>query len=94
METFARITYFVMGIVQFFATWDGVTYGMGVGSVFGFIISLLVAGIPLVGSITGMYGAMTVWEWGFLQAFILFFWYIPLLAVVYGYGWFAERRQS
>jgi hypothetical protein len=94
MTTFLRIAYVVMGIVQFFAIWDGAIEGLGLNSFFGFIIALILAGIPLIGSATGMYGAVTAWDWGWLQAFLLFFWYIPLLIIVGGYGWWADRQES
>lgn len=94
MQTFLRIAYVVMGIVQFFAIWDGAIVGLGVSSFFGLIIGLVLAGIPLVGSLTGVYGATTAWGWGTLQAVILFFWYIPLFVIFYGYAWWEERKTG
>jgi hypothetical protein len=94
MKTFARIAYAVMGIVQFFAIWDGAIEGLGIGSFFGFIIAFILAGIPLIGSGTGVYGAVTAWDWGLMQAIILFFWYIPLFFAAGIYGWWDERKQK
>jgi hypothetical protein len=92
MRYFLQIAYFVMGIVQFFAIWDGLMYMLGIGSFFGFFLALFAAYIPLVGSILGMYGAMNVWEWGFLQSFVLFFWYLVLWAVFLGFSGLSAIR--
>jgi hypothetical protein len=94
MKAFAQIAYLVMGVVQFFAIWDGAIQGLGVGSFIGLIAALLLAGIPLVGSGTGVYGAVTAWDWGLLQAVILFFWYIPLMFFAFAADWWSERRLS
>ena len=80
MRVFLQIAYFVMGIVQLFAAWDGYMYLLGVGSFVGGVLAFFTAYIPLVGSLVGMYGAINVWGWGFLQAFVLFFWYLILIA--------------
>ena len=85
MRVFLQIAYFVMGIVQLFAIWDGVMYMLGVGSFVGFILALFTTYIPLVGSAIGMYGAINVWDWGLLQSFLLFFWYLILIALVLGF---------
>ena len=84
MRVFFQIAYFVMGIVQLFAIWDGFKYMFGVGSFVGFILAFFTAYIPLVGPAVGMYGAVKVWDWGILQSFLLFFWYIILWVAVVG----------
>ena len=85
MRVFFQIAFFVMGIVQLFAAWDGFMYMLGVGSFVGGLLALFTAYIPIIGSLLGMYGAMNVWEWSFLQSFVLFFWYLILIAAVYAY---------
>lgn len=36
MQAFFGIAYLVVGLVQFFAVWDGVSYGLNIGSFFAF----------------------------------------------------------
>jgi hypothetical protein len=83
MRVFFQIAYFVIGAVQFFAIWDGFKYMLGVGSFFGFLLALFITYIPLVGSAMGVYGAIKVWDWGAVQAFVLFFWYLIILVPFY-----------
>jgi hypothetical protein len=92
MRAFFQIAYFVMGIVQFFAIWDAFEYMLGIGSFLTFFLAVFTAYIPIVGSIMGMYGAINVWDWGWLQAFVLFFWYLILIAVVYGFAGVSALR--
>ena len=91
MTGFLRLAYWLMVIVQFFAIWDGAKFALGVGSVIGFIVAAILAGIPLVGAITGFYGATHVWDWGTLQAALLFFWYVPLYVGLALYSWLSGR---
>ncbi len=82
VQVFIGIAYFVVGIVQLFAIADGVSFGLGIHSFFGFIIAGLLTYIPLVGSLAGVYGAVNAWDWTIWQSLALFFWYVPVLAVV------------
>jgi hypothetical protein len=81
MRVFLQIAYFIMGIVQLFAAWDGFMYMLGVGGFVGGILAFVVTYVPIVGSAMGMYGAMNVWGWSFLKAFVLFFWYLILWGI-------------
>lgn len=92
MRVFFQIAYFVMGIVQLFAAWDGFMYMLGVGAFVGGLLAFTLAYVPILGSIVGMYGAIKVWDWSFLQAFVLFFWYLILFAAVMGIEWLREAR--
>lgn len=82
MRAFFGIAYFVVGIVQFFAVWDGAEYFFGtsssIGTFFSFWAAIFVTYIPLVGSGLGVYGAVQVWDWTLLKSLILFFWYVPV----------------
>ena len=82
MRAFFQIAFFIMGIVQLFAAWDGFEFMLGVGSFVGGTLAFFVAYIPVIGSLVAMYGAMNVWHWGFLQSFLLFFWYLILFAIM------------
>ncbi len=51
-----------------------------------YIIAAFTTYIPIVGSVLGVYGATNAWDWPLLQALVLFFWYVPVYAVVFLYS--------
>lgn len=77
--------YFVVGIAQFFAIWDAIELYLDWG-LLDFLIALFVTYIPLLGSILGYFGATEVWYWEPWQALALFFWYVPIMAIVFVVG--------
>jgi hypothetical protein len=81
MGVFFQIAYFLVGLFQLFATIDGIKLFTGLGTFASVVIALFLNFIPLIGSILGIYGAMNVWDWGFWQSALLFFWYIPVAIV-------------
>ena len=93
MQVFIAILYLIVGIAQLFAIMDGLEYVMGIGGIINFFLSLILAYTPIVGSILGVYGAVSVWGWGLLQAFLLFFGYI-ILAIVFTAIEMAFSRRS
>lgn len=86
MQVFFGIAYFVVGIVQFFAIMDGLSYGLNIGRFLAGIVAVFITYIPLLGSIVGVYGAVDVWHWGWPQALVLFFWYVPVFLVILAVG--------
>ena len=78
MQAFFFIGYLVVGIVQLFAIMDGVAFATGFDGFIGFLIAIFTTYIPLLGAMLGIYGAINVWDWSFLQAALIFFWYIPV----------------
>ena len=96
MRVFFQIAYFVVGIVQFFAVWDGAEHFLGaesfIGKFFAFVASLFVTYIPLLGSALGVYGATNVWDWSITKSLLLFFWYVPVYILFIGYGFIADRK--
>lgn len=95
MGVFLSLGYLLVGLIQFFALWDGLNYALGLPSIFGFILSLFLTYIPVIGTILGIYGAVKVWDWDLLRASLLFFWYVPVMLVVLligGIGSFFERK--
>lgn len=78
MRAFFSIGYLVVGIVQLFAIMDGVAFATGFDGFVGFLIAIFTTYIPLLGAMLGIYGAVNVWDWSFLQAALIFFWYIPV----------------
>lgn len=95
MSVFFQIAYFVIGIVQFLAVWDGAKYLLDVdsmvGKVFTFFLSFFVTYLPLIGSAIGVYGAVNVWDWSLTKSVILFFWYVPVFVAFLIYGAIADR---
>jgi len=67
------IGYFLLGIVQWVATIDGLAVWFGISGFFAFVLSGIISYIPLIGTIAGFRGAMDVWGWSFLEAGALFF---------------------
>jgi hypothetical protein len=67
------IGFMLMGMVQFFAIWDGVAFALDIPSILAFILALFLAWMPLVGAVAGVYGAVNVWDWVWWQAGLLFF---------------------
>lgn len=96
MRVFFQIAYIVVGLVQFFAVWDGTEYFLGaesfIGKMFAFFVSLFLTYIPLLGSGVGVYGAINVWDWSLTKSLVLFFWYVPVFIVMLGYSFIADRR--
>lgn len=98
MRAFFQFAYFLIGIVQFFAVWDGAEYFLGaesfIGRMFAFFASLFVTYIPLLGSGLGVYGAVNVWDWSLTKSLVLFFWYVPVLILFTGYELIADRKTK
>lgn len=91
MQVFFGIAYFIVGIVQLFAVMDGIEYGIGLDGFFNTMLALFLAWFPIVGSAVGVYGAINVWDWSFVQAGVLFFWYVPVFIIVCLVLFFTEK---
>ena len=74
------IAYFALGIVQWWATIDGLEYWFDISGFLAFLLSGFIAYIPFIGTIAGFKGAMDVWGWSFMEAGLLFFG--PFIAIV------------
>lgn len=96
MRVFFQIAYFIVGLVQLLAVWDGAEYFLGaesfLGRMFALFFALFVTYIPLVGSGLGVYGAVNVWDWSLEKSLVLFFWYVPVYILFIGYSFISERR--
>jgi len=73
LGTILAIGYLGLGLVQWWATIDGLEYWFDISGFVAFILSGFIAYIPLIGTIAGFKGAMDVWGWGFMEAALLFF---------------------
>ncbi|MEN3749880.1 hypothetical protein TPR58_22095 [Sphingomonas sp. HF-S3] len=96
MRLLPRIIFFLVGIFQFFAVWDGVAYALGatsfLGKAFAFFVGIILTYIPLIGSAVGVYGATHAWDWSLAKSVLLFFWYVPVFLLMMIGSYFANRR--
>lgn len=81
------LIYFGMGVAQFFAIIAGVQEWWGIHWAFSGFIALVLAGLPIIGTITGIMGAVNAWDWSYTAAILFFCWpyaiYI-LVAIFFG----------
>ena len=81
MQAFFILAYLVIGFVQLFAVIEFFEQTLNWGF-FDVVLAGFVTYIPLLGSILGVIGAMDGWGWDILQAGALFFWYVPVWALM------------
>jgi hypothetical protein len=86
VQVFLYIAYLIIGFVQLFAIAAGIQYGTEFPMWMSYIIALFTTYIPFIGSLLGVYGALNAWDWSLIQALALFFWYVPVYAVVFLYS--------
>ena len=77
------IAYFGMGIVQISAIADGINTWLGWDGLLAGFLAFILGYFPLIGSICGVAGAYYAWGWGLIPSIILFFWYIPLIIILF-----------
>lgn len=80
MQAFLGIAFVAIGFAQLFAIEEFFKKTLDLG-LLDWVLALLVTYAPVVGSVLGMMGAMDAWGWSIWQAGLLFFWYVPVLAV-------------
>jgi|SRR5882672_640143 len=72
LQVIGFVGFLAMGLVQIFATVDGVQHLTGLGSFLSWVIGLFVGWSPLIGTALGIYGAHSVWGWSWLWSLMLF----------------------
>ena len=72
MQGLVGIGYFFLGLVQWAAIFSGMSEWTGFHWIIAAPLALFTAYIPLVGTILGIFGAMSAWGWSGLQAAGLF----------------------
>ena len=90
MQVFFGLAYFAVGFAQLFAIAEFFHKKFDWG-IFDFIAALFVTYVPLLGSALGVLGAVDGWGWSYLQAGVLFFWYVPVYAIIFIIGLMGER---
>jgi len=73
MQVIVSIGYIVLGLFQLAAIMAGLEDWIGLHWIISAPLALFIAYIPVVGTIVGMFGAVTAWHWSWLQAGGLFF---------------------
>jgi hypothetical protein len=74
----------VVSIFQVYATADGVAHFTGWSSLASWLIAIVMGWMPLLGTVTGIYGAITAWNWPLYGAVTFFTWPIVLVIVWIG----------
>lgn len=80
MQVAAGIAYAILGLFQLAAVMAGLEDWVGLHWIFAVVAAFFIAYIPVVGTVVGMFGAVTAWQWSWLQAGTLFFG--PFVAIV------------
>ncbi len=80
------ISYLIVTLLQFVAALDGIMHFFGLHWIFAIFAAFLLALIPAVGPLAGVYGAVQVWGWPAWAAILLFFWPYVLYAVMLSLG--------
>jgi hypothetical protein len=83
--------YLVMATLQVVATWQGLEQSSGMPRALAMVGGGVVGAVPILGSITGLWGAMAAWGWSFLPSLLIFFWYVPAVLIAAA---FDARRRS
>ncbi len=68
----AAIVYLGVGFVQLLAMLKGIQLWLGVPWILAALVSLVIAYIPIVGTIAGIKGATAAWGWGLWPAIAFF----------------------
>lgn len=78
----AGLLYLAVTIMQFLAIVGGLDVWLGLPLFLAIILALIVAWIPLVGTVLGIAGAMTAWGWEWYWALLLMFFPMVVSAAI------------
>lgn len=93
MQAIVFIGYIVLGLFQLAAVMTGFEDWVGLHWIIAAPLALFIAYIPLVGTVVGMFGAVTAWHWSWLQAGGLFFGpFVVILIIAMVSGALESRR--
>lgn len=86
LGTTAVMSYYALGLVQIFATYNFFKYYWEWNGVVSFFAAMFTGYMPILGSIAGVMGATKVWGWELWAAMLLFFFpfAIWLLVIILG----------
>ena len=83
MPTLAIVAYTLLGLFQLAAVIAGLEIWMGLPLLIAVPLAFFIAYFPVIGTLVGMFGAVTAWHWSWLQAFLLFFGPLVLIMAIY-----------
>lgn len=79
----AVIVYLVIGFIQLLAIIKGIQIWFSVPWILATFLSLIIAYIPIIGTIAGIKGAIAAWGWSLWPAIAFFCWpYLLFIAAV------------
>lgn len=81
MQPVFIVIYIAIEFAQYFAVYDVFHKAVELPMLLAVFVSMIVAYIPLLGTGIGVYGAVTVWDWSWIAAALLFFWFVPVGAI-------------
>lgn len=73
MQVLGPIVFIGLALLQIGATISGLELWLGIPSIIAVFLALLFAWMPLLGTVVGMYGAVSAWGWSWAMAGGLFF---------------------
>ncbi len=79
------LIYLLIGIVQLVAIYSFFHTFLGWVQIISGIVALIASYTPLLGTIFGMYAAVEVWSWSWLQATLLFLSPYILMIILFFY---------
>lgn len=87
--------YFIMSVFLAIATFDGLTDGLSWGALFAAPTAMIVALIPIVGSVAASISAVNVWDWSTGISILTFFgYYIPIIYIIVKIGFAAFKGEG
>ncbi len=72
MKVIKFVGYWIITITQFFAIYTYFNHVLDWNGVLGLIVAVITAGIPIVGTIFGVFGAHYGWDWSWSAALALY----------------------
>lgn len=82
----------ILGLFQLAAVMAGLEEWMGLHWIIAAPVAFFIAYIPLIGTVVGMFGAVSAWHWSWLQAGALFFApFVVILVLGIGAGVLGKR---
>jgi hypothetical protein len=82
MQALGFIAYMILGLFQLAAVMAGLEDWIGLHWIIAAPLAFFIAYMPLVGTVVGMFGAVTAWHWSWLQAGGLFFGPFVVIVVI------------
>lgn len=93
MRIIGFIAYWALAITQFLGIYEYFHNVLDWNSFIAIIASLILCGIPLVGTVLGVMGATQGWGWHIIPALALYLWPFILFGVTYLVSLMIPKKQ-